>query len=55
MSVFTPDAAEPRVCIRRARESAELEGRCASYDLRTMVMMEGWRIQAVKTARARKR
>jgi hypothetical protein len=30
-------------------------GRCVSFDLRTMVMDAGWCIQAVKTARARKR
>jgi hypothetical protein len=51
----TPDGTTGEYHLRPTESGLRLEGRCASYDLRTMVMKEGWRIQAVKTARGRKR
>ena len=53
--IQTPNGTTAEYRLRPSKSGLRLEGRCASLDLRTMVVEEGWRIQAVKTARARKR
>jgi hypothetical protein len=53
--IQTPNGTTGEYRLRPSESGLRLEGRCASLDLRTMLVEAGWRIQAVKTARARKR
>jgi hypothetical protein len=53
--IQTPNGMVGEYRLRPSETGLRLEGRCASFDLRTMLVEEGWRIQAIKTARARKR
>jgi hypothetical protein len=49
--IQTPHGMTGEYRLRPSKSGLRLEARCASLDLRMMVVEEGWRIQAVKTAR----
>jgi hypothetical protein len=53
--IQTPNGLTGEYRLRPSESGLRLEGRSVSLDLRTMMVEEGWRIQVVKTARARKR